>query len=297
MLFRFVFGAVENKKHLLSLYNAINNTEYSNIDDIEINTLSDIIYIRMKNDVSFILDSDMNLYEHQSTFNPNMPLRGMMYFSTLYSQFLSVNRKNIYGKTLVKIPTPRYIVFYNGDDIFPDKIELKLSDAFERPDSSGHFEWTATMLNINKGHNPDILGKCQALSQYSDFVAKVKENYQTMPIEEAVDKAVQYAISNNYLDGFFKKHREGIMLSCLTEFNEEVFRKGIHEEGFAEGREAGLAEGHEAGLAEGRKAAIITSIQILREVNISKETVLQQIMEKYELTKEETEKVVNSHWE
>ena len=102
-----------------------------------------------------------------------------------------------------------------------------------------------------------------------------------MPIEEAVDKAVQYAISNNYLDGFFKKHREGIMLSCLTEFNEEVFRKGIHEEGFAEGREA----------------AIITSIQILREVNISKETVLQQIMEKYELTKEETEKVVNSHWE
>ncbi|MBS7302952.1 MAG: hypothetical protein KIG50_02305, partial [Lachnospiraceae bacterium] len=52
LLFRFVFGAVKNKKHLLSLYNAINNTEYSNIDDIEINTLSDIIYIRMKNDVS-----------------------------------------------------------------------------------------------------------------------------------------------------------------------------------------------------------------------------------------------------
>ena len=79
------------------------------------------------------------------------------------------------------------------------------------------------------------------------------------------------------------------MLSCLTEFNEEVFRKGIHEEGFAEGREAGLAEG--------REAAIITSIQMLRDVNISKETVLQQIMEKYELSKEEAEKVVNSHWE
>ena len=136
LLFRFIFGAEENKKHLLSLYNAINNTNYTNTDDIEINTLSDVIYIRVKNDVSFILYSDMSLYEHQSTFNPNMPLRGMIYFSNLYSQFISEHCKNIYGKTLVKIPTPRYIVFYNGNDSYPDKLELKLSDAFETPDKS-----------------------------------------------------------------------------------------------------------------------------------------------------------------
>ena len=116
LLFCFIFGSEENKKYLLSLYNAVNNTNYTNIEDIEINSLSDIIYIRMKNDVSFILDSILSLYEHQSTFNPNMPLRGMMYFSTLYSQFLSENQKNIYGKSLVKIPTPRYIVFYNDND-------------------------------------------------------------------------------------------------------------------------------------------------------------------------------------
>ena len=140
-LFRFIFGAEENKKHLLSLYNAINNTHYTNLEDIEINTLSDVIYVRVKNDVSFILYSEMSLYEHQSTFNPNMPLRGMIYFSTLYAQFISENNVNIYSKTLVKIPTPRYIVFYNGNDSYPDKLELKLSDAFEAPDTSGHFEW------------------------------------------------------------------------------------------------------------------------------------------------------------
>ena len=100
LLFCFIFGSEENKKYLLSLYNAVNNTNYTNIEDIEINTLSDIIYIRMKNDVSFILDSILSLYEHQSTFNPNMPLRGMMYFSTLYSQFLSENQKNIYLRPL-----------------------------------------------------------------------------------------------------------------------------------------------------------------------------------------------------
>ena len=285
LLFCFIFGSEENKKYLLSLYNAVNNTNYTNIDDIEINTLSDIIYIRMKNDVSFILDFNMSLYEHQSTFNPNMPLRGMLYFSTLYSQFLSENHKNIYGKSLVKIPTPRYIVFYNGNDNYPDKLELKLSDAFERPDYSGGFDWTATMLNINKGHNLDIMNKCQALSQYSDFVAKVKEYNQTMPIKEAIDLAVEYAISNNYLDGFFKKHKEGIMLSCLTEFNEEVFRKGIHEEGYLDG------------CSDTRKEDIIKTITIMKDVNVSKETAIQQLMEKYELSKTEATELVDSHWQ
>ena len=288
LLFCFIFGSEENKKHLLSLYNAVNNTDYTNVDDVEINTLSDIIYIRMKNDVSFILDSDMSLYEHQSTFNPNMPLRGMMYFSTLYSQFISENHKNIYGKTLVKIPTPRYIVFYNGNDSYPDRLNLKLSDAFERPDGSGHFEWTATMLNINKGHNQEIMNKCQALSQYSDFIAKVKEYNRTLPIRESIDLAVEYAISNNYLDGFFQKHREGIMLSCLTEFNEEVFRKGIHEEGFAEG----LAEGH----AKERQESIIKAIEMSKAYKVSKEDAIQQLIVNYKLTEAEAIKAVDKHW-
>lgn len=271
-LFCFIFGSEENKKHLLSLYNAINNTTYTNVEDVEINTISDIIYIRMKNDVSFILDSDMSLYEHQSTYNPNMPLRGMIYFSTLYSQFLSENNKNIYGKSLVKIPTPRYIVFYNGDDSYPDKLELRLSDSFENPDKSGAFEWTATMLNINKGHNQNILNKCQALFQYSEFVAKIKEYRQLMPIAQAIHKAVDYAINNNYLDGFFKKHREGIMHSCLTEFNEEVYRKGIYEE------------------------AIIKFLHKLQSKNFSKEEAINQIMEYFDLSNEEASKLTNANW-
>ena len=285
LLFCYIFGSEENKKYLLSLYNAINHTNYTNIEDVTINTLSDIIYIRMKNDVSFLFDSYMSLYEHQSTFNPNMPLRGMMYFSTLYSQFLSENQKNIYGESLVKIPTPRYIVFYNGNDNYPDRLDLKLSDAFESPDDSGNFEWTATMLNINSGHNRDIMEKCQALSQYSEFVAKVKEYNQTRPIKEAIDLAVEYAISHNYLDGFFKKHKEGIMLSCLTEFNEEVFRKGIREEGYQDGCE------------DTRKEAIIKAIKMSKNYNVTKEAAIEQLIEQFELSQDEARELVNLHWE
>jgi len=275
-LFCFIFGAEENKKYLLSLYNAINNTSYTDVEGVEINTLKDIIYIRIKNDVSFILDADMNLYEHQSTYNPNMPLRGMMYFSTLYAQFISEHNKNIYGKTLVKIPTPRYIVFYNGDDSYPDKLELKLSDAFERTDYSGHFEWTATMLNINKGHNREIMDKCQALFQYSEFIAKIKEYKNTLPIKDAIHQAVNYAISNNYLEGFFKKHKEGIMFSCLTEFNEEAFRKDVREEGFTD--------------------AVLKFLHKLKDKDYSKADAINQIIEYFDLSPEAATDLVNLNW-
>ena len=269
-LFSFIFGAEENKKHLLSLYNAVNGTDYTDIDALEVTTLSDIIYIRMKNDVSFIFDAYMNLYEHQSTFNPNMPLRGLMYFANLYSQFLSVSSKNIYGKALVKIPTPRYTVFYNGNDIHPDRMDLKLSDAFERKDDSGQYEWTATMLNINKGHNQKLLDKCRALFEYSDFVAKVKEYQKCMPIGAAVDKAVDYAISKDYLEGFFKKHKEGIMFSCLA--NEEHYKQGIKED------------------------YILDAVQMMKNCGIEKDVIISQIVETCNLEEQHAIELVNSYW-
>ena len=139
------------------------------------------------------------------------------------------------------------------------------------------------MLNINQGHNQEIMDKCQALFQYSDFNAKVKEYKQSMSIEEAIDKAVDYAIANNYLDGFFKKHREGIMNSCLTEFNEEVFRKGIHEEGYNDGFSNGFSK------------AIITFIHNLPNSD-SKETVIAQLMKCFNLSESDASVLVNEHW-
>ena len=138
-LFRLLFGREENKHSLLDLYNALNNSNYTNIDDLTINTIDDVIYMKMKNDVSFILDSQMVLLEHQSTYNPNMPLRGLLYFARLYEGMINIS-KNIYYPKLIKIPTPQYIVLYNGTDrkINDEKV-LKLSDAFEKPSSSNAY--------------------------------------------------------------------------------------------------------------------------------------------------------------
>ena len=111
-----------------------------------------------KNDISFLIDSTLNLYEHQSTWNPNMPLRGLGYFARLYEDYVRLNELNIYSETRLKLPKPQYFVFYNGTKNQPDSMELRLSDCFENTDNEAPcLECTATMLNINYGHNQELM--------------------------------------------------------------------------------------------------------------------------------------------
>ncbi|MBO4387405.1 MAG: hypothetical protein J5817_10395, partial [Treponema sp.] len=90
-LFKAIFGrdTEESKRWRLELYNALNGTSYTDPDALEVNTIENVIYITMRNDISFLVDSQMNLYEQQSTRNPNMPLRGLMYFAQLYQIYLT----------------------------------------------------------------------------------------------------------------------------------------------------------------------------------------------------------------
>ena len=127
-LFRFVF---QNKEDLLELYNALNHSEYRDPGELIVNTLEDVIYMGMKNDISFLIGGTLNLYEHQSTWNPNMPLRGFFYFARIYENYVGSNHKDIYSSTLQALPFPRYFIFYNGVKEEPDRKELSLSDAFK----------------------------------------------------------------------------------------------------------------------------------------------------------------------
>lgn len=237
-LFVILFGSQEEKKNIISLYNAINGTEYTEDDDVEITTLKDAIYIKMKNDVSLLIDSHIALWEQQSTINPNMPLRGLMYFGNVLDAYVTKRNINIYGKKLIKIPTPQYIVLYNGAQDAPSIQKQKLSDSFLIPDTNGDFEWTATVYNLNKGKNDNLLAKCDALSDYMSLIHKINENKALgLEVEVAVDKAVKWCIENDIMSEFLKLHRAEVMDVCITEYKEEVFVNGIREEGREEGRE------------------------------------------------------------
>ena len=171
-LFKFIF---KDKEKLLSLYNALNDTHYTNPEDIEITTLEDVIYCNMKNDVSFIIDDRLSLFEHQSTLNRNMPLRGFLYFAKHFEKYIEEHHLNIYRSALVELPTPKFVVFYNGNDMKEDRILLRLSDSFSKTPEKACMELEALVLNINYGKNKELMEGCRPLMEYSYFVKKVKQ--------------------------------------------------------------------------------------------------------------------------
>lgn len=247
-VFRDLFGAEERKENLLSLYNALNGTDYQNPDDLEITTIEDAIYMGMKNDVSCIIDNCLSLFEHQSTYNPNMPLRGLLYFGKLYDKFTQVNKKNIYSSRLIQISAPQYYIFYNGKQELPDRMVLRLSDAFEVPPRDGEFEWTATMLNINAGKNKKLMAHCQVLQEYALFVDIVRqEAKETKDIAAAVTKAVDICISRGILKDYLLERKSEVIDMVITEYDEKKTMAAIAREEFEEGRAEGIKEGEERG--------------------------------------------------
>ena len=185
-VFRMLYS---DKRAILELYNALNGTDYQNPDDLTVTTLENAVYLSMKNDVSFLLDERMTLYEHQSTWNPNMPLRDLLYIARLMEK--SVNKKSLYQSEMIKIPAPHFVVFYNGKEKKPEDTTIKLSDAFLQKEEEPELELKVRYLNINQGCNQELMKRCRTLREYSEFVARIRKYTDgKTAIEEAVDRAV-----------------------------------------------------------------------------------------------------------
>ena len=270
-LFRMIYSGKDerSKRWLLSLYNALSGKNHTDISELQITTIENVIYITMKNDLSFLIDSQMNLFEQQSTVNPNMPLRGLIYFGQLYQNEVKKQDKDIYGSKLIKIPSPKFIVFYNGNTELDDTLKYRLSDAFEFPDNSGEFEWTATVININKGHNESIQKNCESLYHYCAFVNRVKENLKNkMTANDAINEAVDFAIKGNFLEGFFQEQKMNILTDLLTEFNQEDYDRHRRAEGYEEGVEAGRNAGIAEGEARGAQQNAISNAKNFLKMNL-----------------------------
>ncbi len=228
ILFRFIF---KDKKELLQLYNAINNTSYTNPDDLLITTMEDVVYIGMKNDLSFLIANELNLYEHQSTLNKNMPLRGLIYLAKMYESYIETHGLNKYQKKLIPLPFPRFIVFYNGEEEMGEELYLKLSDAFEKREEEPAVECVAKFININYGHNQELMEKCERLNDYSYFVACVRDHLKKgYNQKEAVTWAVNECIEKGILKDVLQKHRAEVVDMFLTTFDKKMYREALREE-------------------------------------------------------------------
>ena len=194
----------------LEVYNAINNTDYDDPNDLQITTLENAVYISMKNDVSFIIDGRLALYEHQSTYNPNMPLRDLFYIACIFSAL--VYDKNIYSSKKIHLPSPQFVVFYNGIEYLPERSIMRLSDA-----------------------------------QYAIFVDTVRKYEKDHERTDAVELAIDECIEKGVLADFLRKNRAEVLMLCLFEYDQEKHLKDTYEDGFEDGEAQGEKRGIEIG--------------------------------------------------
>ncbi|MDD6627443.1 MAG: Rpn family recombination-promoting nuclease/putative transposase [Lachnospiraceae bacterium] len=239
-LFRFLFE--KDREALLQLYNALNGTDYKDASKLQVVTIEGAVYIVMKNDLAFVITGTLNLYEHQSSCNPNMPVRFLIYLAEEYQKIVEQAEESIYGTKQISLPTPQCVVFYNGEREMPEEQVLRLSDAFENKERKADMELTVRMLNINHDHNKTLMEKCRTLAEYAQFVA-VSREYATegRPVQEALEEAVEYCIDHGILSEFLRRYRMEVLGMLLEEFDVEKYERTMKREGY----ENGLQEARE----------------------------------------------------
>ena len=258
-IFRMLFS---DRKNLLSLYNAIRGSHHDDPEELEIVTLENAIYMGMKNDLAFIIDTNLFLYEHQSTYNPNMPLRDLFYISSEYQKL--VDKKSLYSSVLQKIPAPQFIVFYNGTEKEKDSWVNHLSEAFENLSSDPKLELEVLTININEGHNPELMKQCQTLREYAQYVACVRRYAKKFELADAVEQAVVECMHKNILSEFLRKNKAEVIAMSIFEYDKEEeerkLRKAEYEAGVAAGMKDGMKAGMKAGIKAGMKAGVADGI-------------------------------------
>ena len=244
-VFRMLFSEKEN---LLSLYNAVTGNAYQNADDLKIVTLENAIYMGMKNDLAFMLETNIYLYEHQSTLNSNIPLRDLIYIGIEYQQY--VDDKSLYSSRLQKIPAPKFMVFYNGTDAVDDRVELRLSNAYEHLAGEPDLELKVLMLNVNEGHNKELMEQCQTLKEYAIYVARVRKYTSEMNLNDAVARAIDECIKEGILVEFLRKNRSEVKMVSILEYDKEWEEKKLRKAEYEAGKSDGIEIGRDKAIAE-----------------------------------------------
>ncbi len=218
-VFKYLFGNPANREWTLALYNAVNGSNYENAEEIEYNTIEDAVYLGMRNDVSFIIVDELHLWEHQSTYNPNMPMRFLLYAAKLYEKYIAGSDYYPYSSVLQPAPRPKCVCFYNGTGNQPERKILRLSEAFG---GEGDIEVLVTMLNINYGKNKVLMEACEPLSEYAWLVETIRGNQRTMRnLEAAIDAAIDDMPDEFVIKRFLLQNKAEVKGMFLTEYDQE----------------------------------------------------------------------------
>ena len=264
----------EDRNNLLELYNAMSGKHYTDPELLEINTLENAIYMSIRNDISFLIDGRLSLYEHQSTYSPNLPLRFLFYISHLYSRM--TKDRNLYGSKTVRIPAPEFVIFYNGRAEMPERHILKLSDMYNTKDRKrrAKLELEAVMLNISGEYNQKLKAACKTLREYAIYTDKIRKYADEMDLDDAVEHAIRECITEGVLKDFLEKHRAEAKEMSIFEYDQEKHMQQEREDAW------------KGGLLQGKASAVIN---LLKELDPLPEALEQKI-------KDETDPDILDKW-
>ena len=271
----------EAKANFLSLYNALHNTQLDNVSALTPLRLEQVMYMSFYNDVSYLVDKKMIiLAEHQSTINPNMPIRCLEYVVRLYERILDTQER--YARSLIKIPTPEFYVFYNGQEEYPAETVLHLSDAFMTKPEHIVLELEVKVININEHKGNMLLQSCKPLAEYSIFVETVRRNIERDK-EYGFENAIKECIQNDILKEYLQRKSKEVINMLIAEYDYAtdiaVQRAEERKIAYGEGKSLGLAEGKSLGLAEGKslgsRQAKLETARILKQLGDSTQKIVQ----------------------
>ena len=268
---------MQNKEKALNVYNVLGNSHFDNPEDVEIITTDGGISLSVRNDASFIIGTDMNFYEHQSTYNPNMPMRSLIYCTDAIDRRIKEKNENLYGHKQIKIPTPRFVVFYNGREKRPAVERMYLSSAYMGEKKNPDLELACTVYNLNAPENKELLEKSEVLYGYTFFVNRVNANKENgMELEQAIDEAIDTCTRENILKDFFGTYKNEVRRIMALDFTFErqieLTRMEYYQDGFAEGEAQGEARGETRGMERGKKDGQLQTLisQVVRKLRKGK---------------------------
>ena len=272
----------EAKENALSLFNALEGTNYTDPSIINHFRIEDTIYKDSKNDVSFTVDNRMIvLMEHQSTINANMPLRCLIYVGRLYEKIIPA--KSRYKEYLVQIPTPEFFVFYNGMDDYPSEITLKLSDAFITQPEVPALEVLVHVININPDKNNDILKKCAIINEYSEFIEVVRK-HEKNKTEQPYKAAIRECIEKGILADYLRREGHDVETFLQAKYDRELDLEVKAEEAFENGVQQGISQGITQGITQGINESVSRYIRKQRLKGTQDEQILTDIVDTFELS-------------
>ena len=271
-VFRMLFS---DKKNLLALYNAVASKAYTDPQALQVVTLENAVYMGMKNDVAFIIDTNLFLYEHQSTYNPNMPLRDLFYIASEYQKL--VDRKSLYSTAIQKVPAPKFLVFYNGTWEMEDSRIDRLSSAYENLTGEPDLELKVITLNINKGHNLELMEQCRVLEEYSLYVERIRTYVGEMGLDAAVHRAVEECIKEDILADFLRQHRAEVEKVSIFEYDKEDEERKLRIAEYEHGRDDGIEMGRREGRREGEQRKARETTISLSEMGLPVDKIAQAV--------------------